>query len=235
VANWIFPAASATLSGIFATLVLARWLTTRKRHHLLWTLGLYGFTGAAAAQVIADLNGGWPEGVYRAYYFLVGSLVATMGAGTVYLMNRPRLADAFLYTVIGLVVAQAAVCTVTAIDSARLAAGGTETGVGIASAPMRVLTVILNIAGAGALIVGALLSWRATARPHNLAILAGAVVLSIGGGTAGVAAAETFSAYALWLGNLAGIALLFAGFLLSRPAGEPAAVKAPAAPAAPPT
>lgn len=229
----MFPAASAAISAIFATLVLLRWLRGRKRHNLLWTLGLYGFAGAATAQVIADLNGGWPESVYRAYYFLIGSLVATMGAGTVYLMNRPKFADAFLYTIVGLIFAQAAVCAITPINAERLAESGTETGVGIASAPMRALTIILNTAGAGALLIGAILSWRGTKRPHNLVIAAGTILLSLGGGTAGVATSGSFAAYALYFGNLAGITLLFAGFLLSRPVGEPVPHKLPGAPAAP--
>jgi hypothetical protein len=234
-AAWIFPAASALLSAAFASLVMVRALKGRKKHLFLWALGLYGFAAAATAQVIADLNGGWPEGVYRTYYFLIGSLVATMGAGTVYLMNKPKVADLFLYAMIGLIGAQAAVCAITPIDTARLAAAGTETGVGIASVPMRILTIILNSAGAGALILGAVLSWWKSKRPHNLVITAGAIVLSLGGGTAGVASAETFSAYVLYIGNLAGIALLFAGFLLSRPVGEAAPRPAPGSPAAPPT
>jgi hypothetical protein len=234
-AYWVFPAASAAISAAFATLVMLRAVKGRKKHLFLWALGLYGFAAAATAQVIADLNGGWPEGVYRAYYFLIGSLVATMGAGTVYLMNKPKAADLFLYAMIGLIGAQAAVCAITPIDTAKLAAAGTETGVGIASVPMRILTVILSIVGDATLIVGAILSWWKSKRIHNLVIVAGGTILGIGGGTAGVASTETFAAYALYIGNLVGIALLFAGFLLSRPVGEASPRPAPAAPAAPPS
>lgn len=233
--SWVFPAASAAISAGFATLVMMRAVKGHKKHLFLWALGLYGFTAAAMAQVVADMNGGWPEGVYRAYYFLIGSLVATMGAGTVYLMNKPKVADLFLYAMIGLIGAQAAVCAITPIDTARLAAAGTETGVGIASVPMRILTIILSSVGDGALILGALLSWWKSKRTFNLVIAAGGIVLALGGGTAGVASSETFAAYALYIGNLAGIALLFAGFLLSRPVGEATSRPAPGAEAAPPS
>jgi len=231
VASWIFPALSAAISAVFATLVLLRYLKGHKRHHLLWTLGLYGFTGAALAQVVTDLSGGWSEGVYRAYYFLIGSLVMTLGAGTIYLMNKPKAADIFMYVTLALVAVQAVVCAVTPVNTTGLAAAGTETGVGIASVPMRILTIVMSTVGALALIAGAILSWRATKRPHNLLIAVGAILLAIGGGTAGVATSESFSAWALYIGNLAGIALLFVGFLISRPAADtrPAAPAAPAA------
>jgi len=237
VASWevLTPAASAALSALFASLVLVRFLKSHKRHHLLWTLGLFGFAVAALLQLITNLSNGWAEGVYRVYYFLIGSLVATLGAGTVYLMNKPRVADLFLYAMLGLIAVQAVVCAATPIDTARLAAAGTETGVGIASVPMRILTVVLNIAGAGALVAGAVLSWRATKRPHNLVIIAGTALLSIGGGTAAVAPSESFAAWALYVGNLAGIALLFAGFLLSRPVGDASTAPAVATPFAPPS
>jgi len=231
--TWVFPAVSAAVSAAFATLVLIRYVKSKRTHQLLWTLGLFGFTGAAAAQVVYALSGAWPEGVYRGYYFLVGSLVATLGAGTVFLLNKPRLAQLFLYATIGLVGAQAAACSFTAINTAKLAAAGMETGAGIASTPMIALTIVLNSMGTGALAVGAGWSWWKTRRPHNLFIIAGTVLLAIGGGTARVATEGTVAAWALYIGNLAGITLLFAGFLLGRPAGEPAA-HAQAAPAAAP-
>lgn len=232
-ANWVFPAASATIAAVFATMLLLRFLDTRKRHHLLWMLGLYGFSVAAAAQVVQDLNGAWPEGLYRVYYFLIGSLVATMGAGTMYLLNKRKVADLFLYAMIGLMAVQAILCAVTPVDTALLASAGTETGVRAASGPVRILTVILSIVGAGALIAGAVVSWFATKRPHNLVIVIGAALLTYGGGTAAIASSESSSAYALYFGNLAGISLLFFGFLMSRPAPDAAPKAAVATPDAP--
>ncbi len=221
-AIWAFPAVSAAVSAAFATLVLLRYMKNRKPHQLLWTLGLFGFTGAAAAQVVYAVDGAWPEGVYRAYYFLVGSLVAALGAGTVFLLNKPKVAQLFLYATIALVGAQAAACSFTPINTAKLAAAGMETGAGIASGPMIALTIILNSMGAGALAIGAGWSWWKTRRPQNLFIIAGTVLLSIGGGTARVATEGSVAAWALYIGNLAGISLLFAGFLLGRPSGAPA-------------
>jgi len=59
VATWVFPAVSAAVSAAFAALVLIRYVKSRKTHQLLWTLGLFGFTGAAAAQVVYALSGAW--------------------------------------------------------------------------------------------------------------------------------------------------------------------------------
>jgi len=161
-------------------------------------------------------------------------MVATMGAGTMYLIGRRNIADYFLYAVIGLVAIQGIVCAVTFVDPAGLSPPGMETGVRAASAPMRILTVILNIAGAGAMLVGAGLSWHATKRVHNLVIVAGAVLFSIGGSTAGVDVGGGVAQWALYLGNLSGIAALFVGFLLSRPAGDSKPTAPAAATASPP-
>lgn len=232
--SWVFPAVTAAISAVFALVVLQRYLAARKRHQLLWTLGLLGMTAAALTQVIAAQAGHWPEGVYRTYYWLAGSLVGSLGAGTFYLIGRRKLADYFLYAVVALVALQAAVCAFSPVDSAALAASATQTGVRAASAPMRVLIVILNIAGAGAMLAGAILSWRSTKRVHNLLLIAGTVLFSIGGSTAGVDATGDLSQWALYIGNLAGIVLLFAGFLLGRPAPDRTQPQSQTAPAASP-
>jgi hypothetical protein len=230
---WVFPAVTAGVSAVFGAIMILRYLSRGKPYQLLWALGLFGIMTAAAYQAVEASLGYWPEGIYRVYYWLVGSMVATMGAGTMFLIGRRSLAQYFLYAVIGLVAIQGIVCAVTAINPDGLVPPGMDTGVRAASAPMRILTVILNIAGAGAMLVGALLSWHATKRVHNLVIVAGAVLLSIGGSTAGVDAGGGVAQWALYLGNLSGIVALFAGFLLSRAANDPTAPAAAAAQSAP--
>jgi len=181
---------------------------------------------AAAAQAFAEGSGTWPEALYRTYYFLVGTLVATMGSGTVYLLRQRKPADLFLYAVIGLIAVQGVACAFTALADTDLSAAHVESGAKIASVAMRVLVVVLNIAGASALIAGAVVSYFATKRPHNLLILAGSLVFSAAGSIAGLFPSGDASVAALYSGNLVGIGLLFMGFITGRPASAAATLTA---------
>jgi len=232
--SWLLPATTAAIAVVFATVVLIRWKRSQKRHLLLWTLGLYGIFGAAAAQAFAEGTGTWPEGLYRFYYFLVGTMVATLGAGTVYLMRQQKVAGLFLWAVIGLSVVHAIICAVTPLSQTDLSAANVDSGAKVASLSMRVLVGILNSIGTGALIAGAVLSYVSTKRRHNLFIFAGSLVFAAGGTIAGLFPSGDASALALYAGNLIGIALLFAGFLTGRPATTQAAAGAPANAAASP-
>jgi hypothetical protein len=210
---------TAAVSGVFALMVFRRFLVGRKRHNLLWSLGLLAIMGAALSQLVAEFSGAWPEAVFRFYYFLAGTGAAMLGAGTMYLLRKKRWADIFLYVVVALAGAQAVVCTVSPLNTSYLDAGEIETGVTAAAPAMRVLMVVLNIVGTAALLAGALLSFYATRRLHNLLIVAGTLVFASGGSIAGLFPEEGgASTVALYVGNLVGIVLLFLGFWLSHAA-----------------
>jgi len=214
---FVLPLATAGVAGAFGVAVLRRYLDGRKRHNLLWSLGLLAIMAAALCQLTAELAGSWPEAVYRLYYFLAGTSAAALGAGTMYLLNHRRAADLFLYAVAALSAVQAGVCAISPIDTAHLSAAEVESGVRAASPAMRALVVVLNIAGTGALLGGALLSYRASRHTHNLLIAAGTVVFASGGSVAGLFPQEGgLSTAALYVGNLVGIVLLFLGFWLAR-------------------
>jgi hypothetical protein len=233
---FVFPLATAVISGAFAAAVARRWLANRRRNNLLWALGLFAIMGAAACQLTAELSQGWPEAVYRLYYFLAGTSAAALGAGTMYLLKSQRAADYFLYAFAALAATQALVCAISPMDTSYLSAPEIESGVKAASPAMRYLTVTLNIMGTAALLAGALLSFGATRHAHNLLIAAGTVVFASGGSIAGLYPEEGgMSTAALYIGNLIGITLLFFGFWLARAARPeaPATVTA-AAPVAPP-
>jgi len=218
VTTWLLPASTTAIAAVFASAVFLRWRASPKRHTLLWTVGIYAFAAAAGSQAVGEGLGTWPEGLFRTYYLLAGANVALLGAGTVYLLRQRRPADFFLYGVLGLIVVQAFVCALTPLKSNDLSAAHVESGAKIASDQMRALVVVMNIAGAGALIAGAVISYFTTRRPHNLLILAGALVLSAAGSIAGIFPSGDASIAALYAGNLIGISLLFLGFLTGRPA-----------------
>lgn len=218
--SWFFiPLTTAAISAAFGVVVLRRFLDNAKRHNLLWSVGLFAIAVAALCQALAELAGGWSEPVFRVYYFSAGVGPALWGAGTMYLVGNRRAADVFLYAMLALIAAQAVVCAVLPLDTSYFAGGQIETGVKAAATPMRVLIALMSSVGAIAMIVGALLSFRSSRRIHNLLIALGAIVFSAGGTIAGLFPEEGgLSTAGLYLGNLAGIVLVFVGFWMARTA-----------------
>lgn len=216
--SWFFiPLATAGISAVFGAAVLRRFLENHKRHNLLWSVGLFAIAVAALCQAVAEYGGGWSEPVFRAYYFAAGIGPAMWGAGTMYLLGNRRAADAFLLAMLALIAAQGVVCATLPLDTSYFEGGQIETGVKAAATPMRVLIALMSSIGAIAMIVGALLSFRASHRAHNLLIALGAIVFSAGGSIAGLFPQEGgLSTAALYLGNLVGIMLVFVGFWMAR-------------------
>ncbi|HEU5318900.1 MAG TPA: hypothetical protein VFX49_22495 [Chloroflexota bacterium] len=105
------------------------------------------------------------------------------------------------------------------VDPAALPAGADEivTGRGF-PAEVRIMTPLFNIAGAFSLAIGAVYSalhfWRTRTYPHravsNVFIAVGAFVPSLTSGLSRFGLTQTF-----FLGELLGVVLIFAGFLIS--------------------
>lgn len=207
--------ASTAISAAFAVLVFRQWLGRRKEYQLAWTLGLGLFAVAAFTQFLAEVYG-WSDGVYRLYYFVAAPLVAVLGAGSAFLVNRRFGIGLALYTVV-LGVVFAWVVFTAPVDSAALLQP-IPAGTGF-PASVRIWSPVFTIPGSLALIGVALLSYWRTRLTFNLWIAAGAVV------AAGSGALATFNmTWVLYLGELLGIALMFWGFLASR---EPAKAPGP--------
>lgn len=215
-------------STAFAALVTRRWLGGRRRHQLLWAASLALFAGASAMELLAALQG-WSTALYKLYFVVTAVMVGLMAAGTGYLLSR-NLGNAF--TAYVAVVAQAMTLFVAfaPADAARLALAGREGLV-----PTRVLGgvgvlhALLDIPAAALLVGGALQSWRRTRAGPTLLIATGAAVftgvhsLASGAqtGLLSLSGADLFSA-----GSLAGVLLLFAGYVKSREAPQPGVAQA---------
>ncbi len=198
---------SAAISALFALLVFQQWLARRKAYQAAWSIGLAMFAIAALMQFLAEAYG-WSDGVYRLYYFLAAPLVAVLGVGSAFLLDR-RIGRAFaVYTVV-LAGVFAWVVFTAPVDSLMLQApmpGGTGFPESV-----RIWSPVFTIPGSLALIGIALLSyWRARLF-FNLPIAAGAVVAAGSGSLATLGIT-----WVLYLGELVGIALMFWGFLESR-------------------
>jgi hypothetical protein len=236
-------AAAATLvATAFAFSTLERYRARRKRHELMWTVSLAMFAlGSAGLWAGATL--GWSEWTFKTFYLFGAILnVPFLALGTVYLLGDQKLGDRCT-AVVSLISAFAAGIVVAAptIGAGGLvmkAIGSREVlpqGQMVFGAGPRIAAATGSGVAAVVIIVGALWSALRLIRPRgvpvpdgaiapgrlaiaNVLIAAGTLVLGSGGVLNSVA--NAMDAFAITL--VVGIALIFAGFLLtSTPAPLP--------------
>ncbi len=218
--NTALPFTSFLVSTIFAALVFKRYLARRGPHLLLWGIGMvfYAIGGFCEGYYGAF---GWNPLVFRLWYLFGAILVAAwLGQGTVYLLAKRRwanitmgiLALASLYAVIRVFAAELN----PALMTTSLHTGSELSGHAIVTSGVRALTPFFNLYGTVTLVGGAAYSawifWRKRILLHrtigNILIAVGAMLPAFGG---------TFSRMgvpsALYLGELFGAVLLFAGFI----------------------
>jgi hypothetical protein len=215
----IAAAAATTLIALaFGLSTLERWVERRRPHEAAWTVALLLFAGASAAQWWGA-SAGWEDVSFRAFYLLGPILsVPQLALGTILLLAPPaagRAARAVVHgwCLVATGVLIAAPLTAT-IDPERLPQGSDVFG------PLpRILAAVGSGLGATILVVGAAWSAVRLARRRTTRRLAGAnaliaigtVVLSLGGLFNSVA--DEMTSFAL--AHALGIALVFAGFLLT--------------------
>lgn len=199
--------AAAVISAIFTLLVFRQWLGHRRMYQMAWTIGLAMFSLAALMQFFSEMNG-WSVGIYKVYYFLAAPLVAVLGVGSGLLADRRIGIALALYTG----VLAAAFAWIVATATVNVAAFQLPLPAGQGFAPsVRIWSPLFTIPGSLALIGIALYSYWRSRLAFNLWIAAGAIV------AAGSGSLATFGVtWALYLGELLGIALMFWGFLASR-------------------
>jgi len=216
----LLPSISFVVSMIFAALVFRRYLWRRRPYLLLWGIGMvfYAIGGFCEAYYGAF---GWNTLVFRLWYLCGAILVAAwLGQGTVYLLAKHKWANA-LMMVLGIASLYAAIRVFAAqldpaLMTASLHTGSELSGHAIVTGGVRGLTPFFNLYGTVTLVGGALYSswifWRKRILLHrtigNILIAVGAMLPAFGG---------TFSRFglpnALYLGELLGTVLMFAGFI----------------------
>lgn len=201
--------ASAAISAAFAILVFQQWRSHRKAYQAAWTVGLAMFSVAALMQSFSEMYG-WSVGIYKVYYFVAAPLVAVLGVGSAFLANRKLGLGFALYT--GVLSAAFAWVVGTATVNVAAFSNTFPAGLGFDES-VRIWSPLFTVPGSLALIGIALVSFWRTRLQFNLWIAAGAIVAAASGSLA------TFGVtWALYLGELLGIALMFRGFLASRDA-----------------
>jgi hypothetical protein len=224
-------AAAATLVAVaFGLSTLDRWQRRRRPHELAWTVSLAFFAVGAAAMWWAETVG-WSLANFR-LFFLAGAVlnVPWLALGTVYLLAGERVGNrcrSWLLFLSGLAVG----IVVFAPTKAAVTGGEMPTGKDVFGVAPRVLAAVFSGVPALVIIGGALWSaWRllrhrspalpgvarTASAPRrlvlgNVLIAAGTLILSASGTLAGRLGKD--QAFAVTL--LAGIVVLFAGFLVA--------------------
>ena len=220
VVNTLIPFISAIIRFIFAFVVFNRYRNKGGAHLLLWGLGMtfYGIGGFCEAYFGAL---GWNVLVYRLWYLFGAILVAAwLGQGTVYLLAKRRWANITM-VVLGVGSLYAAIRIFGAeLDPSLLTTsvhtGSELSGHAIITPGIRTLTPLFNLYGVVTLVGGAVYSawifYRKRVLLHrtigNILIAVGALAPAFGG---------AFSRFgvpgALYIGELLGAILMFAGFI----------------------
>ena len=227
----VLPFVSTTLTFVFAVLVFERWTRKRHDHLLLWGIGLVMYAVGGTMEALYGIFG-WNPLVFRLWYLCGAVLVAAwLGLGTAYLLMRGksrRIAHALL-ALLTLGSLYAAVKVFTAQLDPALMIGGELSGHAITSPGVRTLTPLFNVTGVLLLVGGAVYSAWIFYRKRvlldrvigNILIAVGAMAPAFGG-----ALQRAHVPLALYLGELLGAALMFAGFLkVTQSAPAPAAVR----------
>jgi hypothetical protein len=209
----LLPVAAALLAGWFTVLLLRSFRRRRAGEKLLWAGGFLLFALATACEAIAQ-GSGWSPGLFRGYYLCGGVLaVAWLGAGSAWLHLPRRARDALVGGLLVATVAAAAAVGLAPVQASTLAhapSGGPPAD-GALGGHAFIWAIVLNSLGTAFLLGGAVQSMVRRRRVRaNAWIAGGALVLALS--TSMTRAGEYSLVY---LGELVGLALMFAGFNLT--------------------
>lgn len=229
--NSALAGAAALIASAFALSTADRWLRRGLPHERAWTIAMALFALGSFSLWWAESTG-WSIGVFR-LFFLTGAVlnVAWLALGTVYLLAGTRVGNAVQVALVAL--SGFATSTVLlAPTKAAVVANEFPTGKEVFGAAPRILAAVGSGVPALVIILGALWStWRVLRRKNpslsprhtravtnpwrlasgNLLIATGTIVLSLSGTLAGRLGKDR--AFAVTL--LAGVVVLFIGFLVA--------------------
>ncbi len=212
-------AAAATLLALaFAFSTLERWLDRRKPHEGAWTVALFLFAAASAA-LWAGVAFGW-NGLWFRLFYLFGAIVNVpyLALGTVYLLGPLPVARRVAAGVHAFAAFSAGVLAVAPLTAA-IRPDTLPQGSDVFGPLPRVLAGAGSAVASLVIIGGAVWSAARLARRRSTRRLAGANVLIAAGtlilGAGGVlnSVLDEMDGFAISL--VAGITVLFAGFLLT--------------------
>jgi hypothetical protein len=206
----LLPLCAALVALAFAALLVRSLLRRRSGEKVLWACGFGLFAVAAGCEALAQRSG-WSPALFRTYYLAGGVLtVAYLGAGSAWLLLPRRARDVLVG---GLAVATAAASVAVAlagVDTSTLSATvhGRPPANSALAGHAFLWAIGLNSFGSLFLIGGSLYSIVRRQRVRaNVWIGGGALVVALATGLS-----RTGSYSLVYVGELVGIALMFAGF-----------------------
>jgi hypothetical protein len=226
---WVFPLAAAVVALAFAVALGRRFARSRRLHLAMWCAALVMYAIASLA-VAGGALAGWSRSLFEIYWILGAVLnVPLLAAGEIHLLRRGPVLDVAVWVVLAFVCAYTvAVTRGAAVNAASLAQqlpSGKEV-FGDGSAAYR-LPQLISIPSYVILVAGAAWSaWRMRGRPELRGRFVGTLLVAAGA-TITAAAGSAFAAVgnlpAFSVSLLAGVAVMFLGFLRaseSRPTTE---------------
>jgi hypothetical protein len=209
-------AAASLVSFAFALSTLERWLDRRQPHQAAWTIALFAFAVASAAQW-AGASFGWGAVSFRIFY-LFGPIVSVpvLALGTIYLLGGRRAGDRLAVVLLVVLPYAAGVLTIAPL-TAPIAPDVFPQGSDVFGPLPRILAGVFSGVAALVLIGGALWSALRLLRGRisirlalaNGLIAAGTLLLSAGGLLNSVA--DEMVSFAVM--HAIGISVIFVGFL----------------------
>jgi hypothetical protein len=217
--------AAALLALAFAFSTLERWLDKLKPHEGAWTVALFLFASASAA-LWGGVAFGW-NGLWFRLFYLFGAIVNVpyLALGTVYLLGPLPIARRVALGVHVFAAFSAGVIAVAPLTAA-IAPDTLPQGSDVFGALPRVLAAVGSGVASVVIVGGAVWSAVRLAKRRSTRRLAGANVLIAAGtlilGAGGVlnSVLDEMDGFAISL--VAGITVLFAGFLLTNAPRRPA-------------
>ena len=226
---WVFPSVAAAVALAFTVALVRRFLERPKPYLGFWSAALAMY--AVASLVVAiGVGSGWSRGTFELYWILGAVLnVPLLAAGELQLLTRSRFVDAAIWIVLAFVVAytiavvRGAEMHATALAE-QLPSGKEVFGDGTAA---HRLPQLISIPSYLILVGGAVWSaWRMRGRRELRDRFVGTLLVVVGASitaVAGSAFAATGMATAFSMALLAGVAVMFAGFLRATRAPSPSA------------
>ncbi|MFN2465613.1 MAG: hypothetical protein ABR598_05035 [Candidatus Dormibacteria bacterium] len=232
------PALTTAISLAFAAQVLVQYRERRRSHQLAWGIALLFYAAGAFPEVLGSLSG-WTDVDYRLYYLFGAILVVPwLALGTAELLlqgARARIARSGYRLFVGLVTVMGVLAIATAgLHTSYLGVTHppdncamycpSQHGYGTGNILALIAAAVGNTVGTIVLVVGAGYSAYRTYRaglPRNLTlgnilILAGSLVVAF---TATLTRLKIYELF--YLGQAAGIAIIFSGFLLIATVSQP--------------
>ena len=226
---WVFPLGAAVVAFAFAVALGRRFVERRRTYLGLWCAALLMY-GAASLAVAIGVGWGWSRAVFEVYWILGAVLnVPLLAAGEVQLLSRNRVVESAIWVVLAFVAAYTIAVTRGAAMDAVALTGELPSGkdvFGDGTAAYR-LPQLISIPSYLILVAGAVWSaWRMRGRPELRDRFAGTLLIVMGASitaVAGSAFAAVGNAPAFSLALLAGVAVMFWGFLRASRTPSPAA------------